>query len=268
MIFFKAELVFFEDLSVGNERPHVRRLRFAPSKAAQTEDARGFADHLPGQYALLKFDEFAWRPYSVANTPNGHMLEFHIRAGHSGPSHYATHDIEIGEIIEIQGFAGDCYFQGDCNRPIILIAGGTGLAPMLAIAEAALAHDPHRHITLYYGGRHMADLYAHHLLIKLQQDFPCFQYYPVLTHPQELKPDEPKRGEPEIELLMSPLIGTVSEVAFAHAPHLSESRVYASGPVEMLRHSYHLAENLAAQAKFNMAQYHSDLSAFDLRTSS
>ncbi len=257
MIIFKAELVFFEDFAVGIERPHVRRLRFAPIDAPQDGDTRGFADHLPGQYALLKFGEFAWRPYSVANTPNGHMLEFHIRSGRSGPSHYATHEIKIGEIIEIQGFSGDCHFQSDCVRPIILIAGGTGLAPMLAIAEAALAHDPHRHVTLYYGGRHMADLYAHHLLMKLQHDFPSFQYYPVLTHPEES----------DIELLISPLIGTVSEVAFTHAQNLNHSRLYASGPVEMLRHSYHLAENLAAQAKFDMAYYHSDLGEFEFKSS-
>lgn len=239
---------------MGTERPHVRRLRFAPSKTAQNEDTRGFADHLPGQYALLKFAEFAWRPYSVANTPNGHMLEFHIRAGHSGPSHYATHDVKIGEIIEIQGFAGDCHFQAACARPVILIAGGTGLAPMLAIAEAALAHDPHRSVTLYYGGGSMVDLYAHPLLTKLQQDFPAFRYHPVLTHPKDS------------DLLGASLIGMVSEVAFAHAPRLCESRVYASGPVEMLRHSYNLAENLAAMGKFDMTYYHSDLSAFDLKT--
>ncbi|MCA9402083.1 MAG: oxidoreductase, partial [Candidatus Omnitrophica bacterium] len=134
MISFRARLIHAEHCAATR----VRILRFALPEG-DTVPA-----HQPGQYALLEFPGFSPRPYSIANVPNGHLLEFHIRISHSGASAYANKTLKIDDVITIYGFGGNCLFDSDCRSPILLVAGGTGLAPMMAIAETALSADPQR----------------------------------------------------------------------------------------------------------------------------
>ncbi|MDD3022222.1 MAG: hypothetical protein PHX61_14790 [Alphaproteobacteria bacterium] len=236
MISFQARLMYSEPCAESQ----IRILRFAPLEG----DAL-FPHHLPGQYALLTFPGFAARPYSIANLPNGHILEFHIRNGHSGASAYASSSLSIGEVVDISGYGGTCLYNEDCEHSLILVAGGTGLAPMLAIAEAALADNPDRRVSLFHGGRHKEDLYADKLLNGMAEKFPSFLYHPVLS-------DDQQSGIPS---------GLVGDIALATLKPNDKVRIYASGPVEMLRrlHESALAAGLSADL------IHSDLSEFDKR---
>ena len=115
--------------------------------------------HFAGHYALLQFGDHPARPYSIANSPNDEYLEFHIKnGGHAGGSTLATTDLQIGDKVIFHGFGGNYTSVPDCPRPLILIAGGTGLAPMLSIADASFRDNPTRSISLFYGGRHADDV--------------------------------------------------------------------------------------------------------------
>lgn len=228
----------------------VRVLRFAPIDP----ERETFSLHQAGAYALVTFPGHSARPYSVANVADGHILEFHIRLGQSGISQYVEHELKIGDIVSITGFGGGCLFQPDCNKPILLIGGGTGLAPLLAIGEAALAENPSRSVTLYLGGRHRDDFYLNGFLWDMQSRFSAFTFYPVISHPDAAQSSE--EGY---------LYGLVGEIAItqqnSHPSHLSafsEGRIYASGPVEMLRQVH----ELALSNGFDPDHIHSDLTSF------
>lgn len=241
MISFEARLVAAHFYPLAR----VRVLRFSPVDP----EGETFPLHQAGAYALVTFPGHSARPYSIANVADGHILEFHIRLGQSGISQYVEHELKIGDVVSISGFGGGCLFQSNCNKPILLIGGGTGLAPLLAIGEAALAENPSRSVTLYLGGRHKDDFYLSGFLSDLQARFPAFTFYPVLSQPDIVTPG----GEH--------LHGLVGEIAFSHQTTnaaFAESRIYSSGPVEMLRQVH----ELALSNGFNPDHIHSDLTSF------
>ncbi len=178
-----------------------------------------FPVHQVGHYAVLQFATFPERPYSIANAPNGTFLEFHIKnSGHAGGSTFATHNLEIGDKVIFHRFGGNYTLVPNCSRPLILVAGGTGLSPMLAITEASLQSYPDRPISLYYGARCQHDLYYDSHLKEKMVLLSCFSYIPTLS-------EEHKTGME---------FGSVGDVALQH-PDLLKSRLYVAGPVDMLR---------------------------------
>ncbi len=175
--------------------------------------------HQAGHFAVLQFSDFEPRPYSIANAPNGQYLEFHIKnSGQAGASEYAAKHLKIGDKILCSKIDGNYTYNPPCNRPLALIAGGTGLSPMLAIMEASLLHSPVRPIYLFYGGRTLSDLYFHSRLENLAQQNSNIFYSPALS---EEKSDGIQHG----------LIG---DIAFQH-PEILKSRIYIAGSVDMVR---------------------------------
>lgn len=172
-----------------------------------------------GQYAVLKFGDFPERPYSISNAPNGEYMEFHIkRAVQAGGSTFATSDLKIGDMVFCSKIDGNYTYIPSCQRPLFLIAGGTGLSPMLAIAEACLQDNPARPIHLFYGGRTFFDLYFHSRLQKLAQQNPFLFYVPALS-------------EEKFDGIAHGLIG---DITLKH-PEILKSRLYVAGPVDMVR---------------------------------
>jgi ferredoxin-NADP reductase len=171
-----------------------------------------------GQYAVLKFADFPERPYSIANAPNGQYLEFHIKnSGQAGASDYATKHLKIGDKILCSKIDGHYTHDPSCPHPLMLIAGGTGLSPMLAITEASLSHNPARPIHLFYGGRTFDDLYYHPRLQQLAQQNSNISYTPALS-------EERQDGI---------AYGLIGDIALQH-PKILKSRLYVAGPVDMV----------------------------------
>lgn len=175
--------------------------------------------HCVGHYAVLQFGTHAPRPYSIANLPNGHYLEFHIKnSGHvGGGSVEATTSLHVGDPVTFHRFGGNYTYLPDCPLPLVLIAGGTGLAPLLAMARASLSDQPARPVTLYHGGRHQADLYAHKALLDMATEHPSFRYIPVLSE----------------DRIGGIAAGYVGDVALENLDH--PARIYIAGPGDMLR---------------------------------
>jgi len=171
-----------------------------------------------GQYAVLKFADFPERPYSISNAPNGKYIEFHVKSGvQAGGSAFATSELKIGDIVLCSKIDGNCTYMPSCQRPLFLIAGGTGLSPMLAIAEASLLDTPARPIHLFYGGRTFSDLYFHSRLQQLSQQNPALTYVPALSE----------------ERVDGIAFGLIGEIALEN-PLLLSSRLYSAGPVDMV----------------------------------
>lgn len=197
--------------------------------------------HQAGHYALLQFGDHPARPYSIANSPNDSYLEFHIKnGGHAGGSTLATTDLKVGDKVAFHGFGGNYTSSPDCPRPLILIAGGTGLAPMLSIADASFKNNPDRSVTLFYGGRHAADLYYDARLQDMMKLHKNFSYIPALSE----------------DLVDDIACGTIGDIALGH-PDLLKCRLYVAGPVDMVRTS--VANALAKGVLTDVI--HSDLAA-------
>ena len=119
---------------------------------------------LPGQYALLGLPGAGQlRAYSMSNLPNdAGDWDFMVRKVPGGRVSSLLFDsLKPGDRITMDGPIGLAHWREDTSRDVVCIAGGSGLAPIVSIANAAAAHAASdRPIWLFYGGRGPADLPA------------------------------------------------------------------------------------------------------------
>jgi toluene monooxygenase electron transfer component len=122
----------------------------------------GAANFLPGQYALLGLPGMdQLRAYSMSNQPNdAGDWDFMVRRVPNGRVSTMLFDaLRPGDHITLDGPLGLAHWREDTARDVVCIAGGSGLAPIVSIANAAAAQSPgDRPIWLFYGGRGPADL--------------------------------------------------------------------------------------------------------------
>lgn len=121
----------------------------------------GAANFLPGQYALLGLpgaDQL--RAYSMSNLPNdAGEWAFMVRRVPNGRVSTLLFDaLRPGDSVTLDGPLGLAHWREDSARDVVCIAGGSGLAPIVSITNAAARSAGDRPITLFYGGRGPADL--------------------------------------------------------------------------------------------------------------
>lgn len=117
---------------------------------------------LPGQYALLNFlGVEGGRPYSMCNLPDDGYWSFQIKKVLDGAATTELFNLQIGTMITIDGPYSTAFLREDVPRDIILIAGGSGLSPMVSIARQVEATQflSTRKVHFYYGCREEADLF-------------------------------------------------------------------------------------------------------------
>jgi len=114
-----------------------------------------------GQYAHLSLEGVDARSFSIASAPGAdNRITFHIRNTGKGLSARLS-EARIGDIISLEGPFGDMTTEHARNRPVIMVAGGTGIAPMLSLASDILRrHLTEEGITLIYGARKDDDIYC------------------------------------------------------------------------------------------------------------
>lgn len=141
-------------------------------------------DFTAGQYVEIRVPGTdAVRQYSMANRP-GNALELHIRRvpGGRATDGWIFASLSRGDTIELCGPWGDfVYAEDDGGAPIVMLGGGTGLAPLKAIALEALAAQPDREITVYHGVRTRAELYDVEFWEGLTADHSGVRYVPCLS---------------------------------------------------------------------------------------
>ncbi|WP_009475046.1 2Fe-2S iron-sulfur cluster-binding protein [Rhodococcus sp. JVH1] len=138
-----------------------------------------------GQYVELRVPGTDHgRQYSMANTPGeSKQLEFHIRRQPGGVATdgWVFGTLSVGERVEMTGPLGDFRLDPEDEGPMILLGGGTGLAPLKSMVRQALTVTPERAIHLYHGVREAADLYDVDLFREWERAHPGFRYVPCLS---------------------------------------------------------------------------------------
>jgi len=175
-----------------------------------------------GQYIEVILKDGKRRSYSMANAPHAaSTLELHLR--HLNGGLFTDHVFGAGatamkerEILRLEGPFGSFFLREDSQLPIVMLASGTGFAPIKSIIEHMVHEAINRPITLYWGGRRPGDLYMNDLVEQWASTIPGFKYVPVIS---DALPEDGWVGR----------TGFVHRAVMQDFPDLSGHQVYACG---------------------------------------
>ena len=137
-----------------------------------------------GQYIDFLLRDGKRRSYSMANAAHtSDQVSLHIRHMPGGLfTDQVFSTLKERDILRIEGPQGSFYLNEDSDKAIIMLASGTGFAPIKALMEHAIEQKITRPITLYWGGRRPDDLYMHALCLEWAATISNFSYVPVVSN--------------------------------------------------------------------------------------
>lgn len=179
---------------------------------------------LPGQFIDVLFDDGQTRSYSIANPPKKRGIvecELHIRHRPGGRFTDPLFRAEMnGKMLRIRAPLGSFYLREESAKPIILLATGTGFAPIKSIVEHVQESGLVRPMTLYWGARSPTDFYMLDLVERWAAENREFEFVPVVS-PTCTQDWAGRRGH-------------VHHVAAHDFPDMSSHQVYACGSPAMV----------------------------------
>ncbi len=182
-------------------------------------------DYLAGQYIDILLKDGKRRSYSMASAPHQeNTIELHIRHTPGGAFTDAlfgtgtpsVNAVREKDILRFEGPQGTFFLREDSTKPMILLASGTGFAPIKAVVEYAAMKAIHRPMVLYWGGRRPQDLYQADLAAQWEKTLPDFKFVPVIS---DALPEDQWTGR----------TGFVHHAVMQDFPDLSGHQVYACG---------------------------------------
>ncbi len=148
--------------------------------------------YLPGQYLRVQFRGFPVRCYSPTVSMDDftereflHLQVQRVRGGRVSAA--IGRGIRVGHRVKIEGPLGTAFLRPGSRRRLVLVASGTGFAPIWSIAVAAIGEYRHRRITLVVGARTLDSLYMINALCSLAR-YPNVTIIPAIEAPQNLSP--------------------------------------------------------------------------------
>jgi CDP-4-dehydro-6-deoxyglucose reductase len=181
----------------------------------------------PGQYLDVLLEGGRRRSFSIASPPHdSELIELHVRRVPGGGftdrlfgAGSSAGDLNTGALLRIEGPVGQFTYRPGTS-PVIMIAGGTGFAPLKSVLRHVLEASPDRgrDIHLYWGARTASDVYEESLVQTWAHQYPQFHFCAVLSEAS----DTGQR------------LGWVHEAVLADHPDLSGFEVYAAGPPAMI----------------------------------
>lgn len=184
-----------------------------------------------GQYIEFILRDGDRRSYSIANAPHRQReligndqpaIELHLR--HMPGGKFTDHvfsSLKARDILRIEGPFGSFFLREERTRPVLLLASGTGFAPIKALIEQMMHKGMGQPILLYWGCRSRIDQYQHDWALAAEKAWPSLRYIPVLS---DARPDDAWTGR----------TGLVHQAVMADLPDLSAHDVYACGAPVMV----------------------------------
>ncbi|MCG9680196.1 NAD(P)H-flavin reductase [Vibrio sp. Isolate24] len=140
-----------------------------------------------GQYLMVVMGEKDKRPFSIASSPCRHEGELELHIGAAEHNAYALEVVEAMQNalenngdISIDAPHGDAWVKEESERPLLLIAGGTGFSYVRSILDHCVAQNKTNEIHLYWGGRDERQLYAKDELDGIAAQFRNVHFIPVV----------------------------------------------------------------------------------------
>jgi len=168
---------------------------------------------LAGQYIEFLLKDGARRSFSMGNAPHDdELIQLHVRRVAGGQfTDHVFGKMKERDILRLEGPLGTFFLREESAKPIVLVASGTGFAPIKSIVENALHKGVARPMVLYWGGRRPKDLY----MDALARQWPI-KYVPVVS---DALPEDNWTGR----------TGFVHRAVMQDFPDLSGHQVYACG---------------------------------------
>jgi CDP-4-dehydro-6-deoxyglucose reductase len=184
-----------------------------------------------GQYLDVLLEGGRRRSFSIASPPHdSELIELHVRRVSGGgfserlfggaPAGPDAAVMAVGSLLRIEGPIGQFSYR-DGTGPILMIAGGTGFAPLKSMLRHILETGIRRNISLYWGARHAADVYEEARVLEWLRRFPQLKFSAVLSEATAVEAAH-TRG------------GWVHAAVLADHPDLAGFEVYAAGPPAMI----------------------------------
>ena len=189
----------------------------------------------PGQYLDVLLEGGRRRSFSIASPPHdSELLELHVRrvtgggfserlfgaAPAAGVTDPAATPLAQGSLLRIEGPIGQFSYR-EGTRPALLIAGGTGFAPLKSMLRHVLETGIRRDLSLYWGARHAGDVYEEQRVLEWLRRYPQLKFTAVLS--EAVAAEAAHRR-----------VGWVHEAVLADHPDLAAFEVYAAGPPAMI----------------------------------
>lgn len=179
---------------------------------------------LAGQYIDVLLSGGKRRAFSIASCPSlENEIELHIRHVEGGDfTGHVFDELQVRDILRLEGPQGNFFVRNDQpQRPMIMMGGGTGFAPLKSMIENLIEQGDQRVIYLYWGARTQAELYLDELPRKWAREHPHIHYRTAVSEPDE------KTGENVFR-------GLVHDAVVADHSDLADFDVYMSGPPAMI----------------------------------
>jgi CDP-4-dehydro-6-deoxyglucose reductase, E3 len=179
--------------------------------------------YLAGQYLEIILRDGTRRSYSMANAPHlDQNITLHIRHMPGGVfTDQVFTAMKERDILRFEAPLGTFFLREDSDKPMILLASGTGFAPIKALIEQSIHAKSMRPMLLYWGGRRPQDLYMSALCQKWADELPHFKYVPVISN---ATPEDDWQGRS----------GFVHRAVLEDIPDLAGYQVYACGAPMMV----------------------------------
>jgi len=177
-----------------------------------------------GQYLDVLLDGGGRRSFSIASPPHdSDQIELHVRRVPGGHFTGALFEQLLpGSLLRIEGPIGQFAYRHSAS-PALLIAGGTGFAPIKSMLRHALERGTRRDFHFYWGARQGVDLYEEAVVLDWARQFPQLKFTAVLSEAAEGNASGAHRR-----------MGWVHEAVLADFPDLTPFDVYAAGPPAMV----------------------------------
>ncbi|MBU0587178.1 MAG: 2Fe-2S iron-sulfur cluster binding domain-containing protein [Gammaproteobacteria bacterium] len=181
------------------------------------------AKFLAGQYLQVLLPDGQRRAFSMANAPHeSDCVQLHIRHVPGGRfSMDMLPSLKVGDPLQLELPHGDFWLREVGERPLIMVAGGTGFAPIKSIIDHLVRRKIERPLSLYWGSRQPEGLYAPEVIAKWLQMLPGMRYEPVVS-------------DPDLNATWSGRTGLVHEAVLADYLDLSKYDIYACGAPAMV----------------------------------
>jgi CDP-4-dehydro-6-deoxyglucose reductase len=183
-----------------------------------------------GQYLDVLLEGGRRRSFSIASPPHdSELIELHVRrvSGGGFTERLFGSDLAVGSLLRIEGPVGQFSYR-EGTGPLLMVAGGTGFAPLKSMLRHVLETGIRRRIHLYWGARHARDVYEEARVLEWVRQHPAFSFTAVLSEATAAEAAHHRAG-------------LVHDAVLADYPDLAGFEVYAAGPpamIEALRTSF------------------------------
>jgi len=182
----------------------------------------------PGQYLDVLLENGRRRSFSIASPPHdSEALELHVRRVNGGGfserlfgAAAGVGSLGTGALLRIEGPIGQFSYREGLG-PVLMVAGGTGFAPLKSMLRHMLETGIRRDLHLYWGARHTQDVYEEALVLEWVRRHPQLKFTAVLSEASAAEAAHHRAG-------------WVHEALLADYPDLARFEVYAAGPPAMI----------------------------------